>query len=52
MVLGGVLLAGIGIIVSVLVANGRWDNVWNAAIPPSGGGSAAPPNSTPGAPGP
>lgn len=30
--LGGTLLAGIGIIVVVLVANGRWSNTWNAAL--------------------
>jgi hypothetical protein len=29
---GGTLLLGIGIIIVVLVANGRWDNVWNAAL--------------------
>jgi hypothetical protein len=30
--LGGVILASVGIIVVVLVANGRWDAVWAAAL--------------------
>jgi len=40
MSLGGVLLACFGIIIIVLVANGRWPNVWNAAL----GGSTTPVN--------
>lgn len=32
MTLGGVLLACFGIILVILVANGRWPNVWNAAL--------------------
>lgn len=40
MTLGGVLLACFGIILIVLVANGRWPNVWNAAL----GGATTPVN--------
>lgn len=30
--LGGVLLAGAGIVVTVLVANGRWPQVWASML--------------------
>lgn len=42
MSLGGVLLACVGIILVVLVANGRWPNVWNAAL----GGATTPVNNS------
>jgi hypothetical protein len=38
--LGGTILASVGIFICVLVANGRWPNVWAAII---GGGGAVPP---------
>jgi hypothetical protein len=37
--LGGVILAGVGIIMVVLVANNRWAATWNAML---GSGSSAP----------
>lgn len=39
--LGGVVLAGVGIIMVVLVANNRWDSTWNAMLG-SGGASQIP----------
>lgn len=42
MTLGGVILASLGIVLVVLVAAGRWPNVWNAAL----GGSTTVPSGT------
>ena len=37
--IGGVVLASVGIIMVVLVSNGRWDNVWKAVL---GGATTSP----------
>jgi hypothetical protein len=35
--LGGVIFFGLGILIVVLVTNGRWDNVWAAMLGNAGG---------------
>lgn len=39
--LGGVILSSLGILVTVLVANGRWSSVWAAMLGPNAGTSPA-----------
>ncbi len=41
MKLGGVIFASLGILVTVLVANGRWSTVWAAMLGSSAGSGAS-----------
>jgi hypothetical protein len=44
--LGGVIFASLGIIIVVLVANGRWSSVWAAMLGTTGGSGASGSTST------
>jgi hypothetical protein len=41
--LGGVIFASVGIIITVLVANGRWSSVWAAALGDNGSSTTTDP---------